>query len=90
MPLSSLLVFFPLATEIIFKESHPHFLNRFRPVHNRAGIEIHIPLHPIVERRVRGHFDAGSRFATIHAPRPVVNTPTLQPPDTSPVMLIGS
>src|SRR5262245_58922738 len=48
-----------------FKDAHPNLLHGFSAVEDGSGIDIHVLLHPVVERGISRHFDTRSGFATI-------------------------
>ena len=52
------------------KDAPTNLLDRLRAVKNRAGVDVHVLVHPIEERRVRRDFDARSGLAAIHAAAP--------------------
>src|SRR5437764_1838731 len=49
-----------------FEDTEADLLDSFGAVENGAGIDVHVILHPIEERRVRGDLDARRGFAAVN------------------------
>src|SRR6266850_2321223 len=51
----------------LFEDAHSNLFDSFGAVEDRAGVDIHVVLHPLVEWRVGGDLDAWRRLAAVNA-----------------------
>src|SRR2546422_11249745 len=52
--------------EDLLKDPHADLLDSFGAVQDGAGVDVHVFVHPVVERRIGGDLDAGRRFTTVN------------------------